>query len=261
MQRIILLLIVVGAGAGALHAAGKGGKEKETPQRAIERGDSCAKALDSWCAFQQYTLAQRFGGSDTALAWRLARTYTAFALTARSMDDEKWNHEHARQYAERAVAIDPNNVQGHLSLAVYYGWRTYFEQGVEERLRLSRLMHQEVTRALELDPNSDFAWNIHGQWNREVAKLSWVERLVVKVIYGGLPDASFDQSVSDLKHAISLAPGRIMHYVELGKTYRAMGSDDLARAAWQQALSMPHIDGVDDKEKDEARNLLAGDAK
>jgi tetratricopeptide (TPR) repeat protein len=255
-----LLVVAMLAVSTAAGSAG-GATPKDSPAGAIARGDSCWNALDSWCAFQQYTMALRFGGSDVDLAWRMARVYTAFALTARSMDDEKWNQEHAKQFAERAVAIDPNNMQGHLSLAVYYGWHTYFETDNEGRLRISRLMHQEVTRALELDPKSDFAWNIHGQWNREVAKLSWMEKLVVKMIYGGLPDASFEQSERDLKHAIELAPGRIMHYVELGKTYRAMGDEDRARAAWQQALSLPHVDGVDDKVKEEARKLFSGQSK
>ncbi len=126
----------------------------------------------------------------------------------------------------------------------------------ESKLRASRLMHQYVTHALELNPNDDFAWNIHGQWNREVSKLSWVEKLVVKIVYGGLPDASFDQAIADFRRAIQLRPMRIMHWLELGKTYLAMGDKDNARTNLQHAIDLPHNDGVDDKMKDEARKWL-----
>lgn len=254
---LCLRSIVIALAALGIAHAGKITKSV-SPATEIALGDSCWSAQQSWNAFLHYTEAQKNAGDDRQLAWRFARTYTAFALTARTPDEEQWNYARAKEFAERAVGYDPNNEEAVISIAVYYGWRTFMEQDNESKLRASRLMHQYVTRALALNPNDDFAWNIHGQWNREVAKLSWVEKLVVKVIYGGLPDASFDQAVSDLRRAIQLRPQRIMHYVELGKTLFAMGEDADARATLQHALDLPHNDGVDEKVKDEARKLLAG---
>src|SRR5579883_234434 len=230
---------------------------KDSALADIAKGDSCYAALHSFEAFQYYTVASASSASDSMLAWRFAKVYTAFALTSTSSKDEQWNYDHAKSYAERALQYDPNNEQAHIALAVYDGWRTYFETDNEAKVRDSRAMHDEILRALQLNPNDDFAYNLSGQWNREVAKLSWIKKAVVTMIYGGLPNASFEQSVDDLNHAIALQPNRIMHYVELGKTYLAMDEKDKARELFDKVLQMPSIDGVDDKLKNEVRQKLA----
>lgn len=233
----------------------------QSPEAEIVRGDSCWDALNSWQAFQFYTSAENHHGDEHAITWRMARVYTAFALTSVSQPDEVWNYERAKEWADRSLSLDSNSEQAHVARAVYYGWRTYMEQDNDAKLKASRIMYDEVTRALALNKGDDFAWNILGQWNREVAKLSWIKKLAVNLIYGGLPPASFDASVYALNRALDMRPLRIMHYLELGKTFLAMGRTQDGRNALQHAIDLPSFDGVDGKEKVEATRLLKENAE
>src|SRR5579872_4502945 len=109
--------------------------EQEAALADIAKGDSCYATLHSGDAFYYYTEASASPACDSLLAWRFAKVYTAFALTATNQKDEIWNYEHAKAYADRALQYDPNNEQGHITLAVYNGWRTYFETDNEAKVR------------------------------------------------------------------------------------------------------------------------------
>ena len=58
----------------------------------------------------------------------------------------------------------------------------------------------------ELDPENEMAYHVRGRWHYGVADLNWIERAVVKTVYGGLPDASFEQAARDLEKARDLNP-------------------------------------------------------
>ncbi len=234
-------------------------KTPPTASELIARGDSCYAVLHSFEAFHDYEAASKTPGTDSMLAWRFAKVYTAFGLTAINQHDEQWNYEFAKTYADRALQYDSTNEEAHVSLAVYSGWRTFYDTDNESKIRDSRAMYLHVTRAIQLNPGDDIAYNLLGQWNREVAKLSWVTKALVAIIYGGLPKASFQEAIQDFQHAIALQPQRIMHYDELGKTYIAMGDKDQARKIFQTAIQMPSIDGVDEKLKNEMRASLLGE--
>jgi FimV-like protein len=224
----------------------------------VAEGDSAYDARNSDAAFQRYSEAEKLQPDCRLVRSRLAKVYTAWALVSVKPIDENWNYPKAKQYADAALRDDSADADSHIALAVYYGWKTFLTSETRERVELSRKMHDEATRALELNPQSDFACNILGQWNREVSRLAWYEKAAVSVVYGGLPDASYRESLKLLWRAAGLAPKRMMHRLELAKTYVAMGDTDTGRKMLDEVIAMTHIDGVDEKVREEARKVRAG---
>ena len=59
--------------------------------------------------------------------------------------------------------------------------------------------------------------------------------------------ATNDEAVKCFQQAIKLNPDRLIHYIELGRTYAQMGQEEDARRFIQKGLSMPNV-GKDDSE-------------
>ena len=68
---------------------------------------------------------------------------------------------------------------------------------------------------------------------------------VASIVYGGLPDATNEESVKCLQKAIDLNPDNLIHYIELGRTYAQMGKNEDAKKLIEKGLAMP------DKAKDD----------
>jgi Tfp pilus assembly protein PilF len=69
----------------------------------------------------------------------------------------------------------------------------------------------------------------------------------VKLVYGGLPDASNEQAVANFKKAIELAPGRVIHHLQLAHVYHLTGQKALALAELKicQGLTPLDLDDTD----------------
>jgi Tfp pilus assembly protein PilF len=95
-----------------------------------------------------------------------------------------------------------------------------------------------------------------GRWHYEIASLGSVARWFAKLIYGGLPDASFAEAESHLQRAIELEPENLIHRLELGFVYQAEGRKADARREFQRGLDMPSNAKHDEIAKLRARDAL-----
>jgi tetratricopeptide (TPR) repeat protein len=68
-----------------------------------------------------------------------------------------------------------------------------------------------------------------GRWYLALADVGGVKRAWARVAYGKLPSATYEDAVRCFEKAIALNPNRLMHYIELGRTYAQMGRDADAR--------------------------------
>jgi tetratricopeptide (TPR) repeat protein len=159
-------------------------------------------------------------------------------------------------FAERAAALAPNDAVAVCSVAICEGKLALLEN-TRGKVERSRLMHDYAERALALDPNSALAHHVLGRWHYEVASLGAAKRLLVRLIYGGLPSASTAEAVRHLRRAVELEPQSPAHRAELGFALRADGQPAAARAAWTQALALPARSRYDRAAQRRAREAFA----
>src|SRR5260370_4984355 len=115
----------------------------------------------------------------------------------------------------------------------------------KDQVNASPRIKAAADRALELDPANDTAWHILGRWNRVLADVNAVKRVLAKALYGGLPVTTNEAAEKCLLKAIEINPNRLIHYIELGHIFRQMGRKEDARNYIPQRLANP------DKEKAE----------
>jgi tetratricopeptide (TPR) repeat protein len=155
----------------------------------------------------------------------------------------------------RAVATDPNNAKAQLAAAICYGRVAPYLDN-KTKIAYSKLVKEHVDKAIKLDPTQDYGYHVLGAWNYELASLNPILRALAKLIYGDVPAASYDDAARSFKKAIELAPQRVAHHVELGRTYAALGQTDLARAEINQGLALPSREKDDPGTKERGREAL-----
>ena len=120
---------------------------------------------------------------------RIARQYRHL-MSDTSDKKEKLRLGHiSLEYAQKGAALAPNNAEAQLSPAISYGkMLPYMSSG--DQIDASPRIKAACDRAIELDPQNDNAWHILGRWNRVLADMSGLKRLLAGAIYGKLPVGS-----------------------------------------------------------------------
>ena len=87
--------------------------------------------------------------------------------------------------------------------------------------------------------------------------MNFLYKGLVRIIYGGLPPASNAEAVKDLQRAVALNPARIIHHLELGKVYAALGQKEAARQQLELCARLKPLDPDDEDAQAEAAHELS----
>lgn len=175
---------------------------------------------------------------EVEVLWRYSRVKSDVGLELREDDPRQEElYRSALEVGRAAVEADPEHPEAYVSAAIAAG-RAGLASGTRERVELSREVLDHVEGALELVPDHDVALHVRGRWHLEVASLGLIARAALKTIYGGLPDASVEDAVKDLRRAIEVQD-RIIHRFKLGKALVELGREEEARKELERALEMP----------------------
>jgi tetratricopeptide (TPR) repeat protein len=222
----------------------------------VKQGDAFDAKLDNARALEMYLSAEKLGDTSPDTLYRIARQYALLMNDTPSDDKQRELGEKALSYAKRGVAADPNHAKSVLSVAICYGRLIRFE-GARMKVEYSRLVKEHAEKSLQLDPSDSYAWHVLGAWNYELAQMGGFTRTFVKVIYGAMPAASNEEAARLFRKAVEIAPERVSHRVELGRTYAVLGKKDEARTELRKALSLPNTEKDDAESKRRATETLA----
>jgi len=163
-----------------------------------------------------------------------------------------------RAYAERAVRADSTQADGHYAVAMVLG-RLSRTKGSKERVKYAKIIYDEATRAVQINPNHNFAHHVLGAWNAEVERLSGFQRFFAKALFGGgfMSKANWDDAVTHLERAVAIRPDWIYHRLELAQIYTDVGAYTKAREQLMAIPALPTQDVLDPQYRREAADLLA----
>lgn len=237
-----------------LGAAGARATEPSVANDLIQ-GDAEVSKGNLRAALLHFADAEKLDPKSVEVLLRISQQNSDLVATAKTPAEGQKLAQTALTYAQRALALAPQNAKAHLAMAVSYGRLTDFENN-KTKLADSRHVKAEAEKAAALDPHEDFAFHVLGMWNYRLANLNAVLKLMAKLIYDGVPDASNEEAVRNFQKAIELAPQRIIHHQELARVYLAMGKRDLARREWQTVIALTAQNGEDEKAQREAKAAL-----
>jgi tetratricopeptide (TPR) repeat protein len=252
MQVVSLLNTLSAALALALASTTTGA---ESAKELIQKGDVYYEKLQAAEALKFYLPAEKLDSNNVRLLVRIAREYRHLMSDATKTSEKKQLGITAVNYAQRAVALAPNDPETHLALAISYGKMLPLEE-TGDKIAISRLIKSATEKVIALDPNNDLAWQVLGRWYLGLAEIGGFKRTLAQVKYGKLPPAKYEDAVGCFEKAIALNPKRLMHYIELGRTYEKMGRDADARKFITRGLAMPETEYDDPETKKIGRQIL-----
>ena len=221
----------------------------------LDQAKAAEAKFDTRTALKFFLAANSARPNDPAILQKISRQYSDATLDTNDVAEKKRLCTEALAYARRAADLNPKDAVNQLSLAICYGkLGTYSD--TRTKIEYSRFVKEYADAAVGLNPNYDYAHHVLGRWNYEVASLGLGTRLIVRVIYGGLPSASTAEGVRQLRRAVQLSPHLPAHRVELGFALLADGQRDAARQAFQEALKMPVVEKYDTEAFRRAREAL-----
>jgi tetratricopeptide (TPR) repeat protein len=252
MQPAFLLNTISAALALALASTGAGA---ESAEELIQKGDVFYANLQAAEALKFYLPAEKLDPNNVRLLVRIAREYRHLMSDATKAAEKRQLGNTAVDYAERAVALAPNDPETQLALAISYGKMLPME-GTKQQIAISPLIKIAADKAIALDPSNDLAWHVLGRWYLALADISIVKRAWARVVYDKLPPATHEDAVRCFEKAMALNPNRLMHYIELGRTYAQMGRDADARKSITRGLAMSDTEKDDPETKNLGRQIL-----
>lgn len=173
----------------------------------------------------------------------------------KSVAEQKVLAAKALDCALRAVAADTNSVKAHLCLAVAYV-KNFQLVDTRTAINYSRRIKEEAETAIRLDPKNDVSYYLLGRWYYGVANMNFIYKGLVKLIYGGLPHASNELALENFQQAVALAPNRVIHHLELAKTYHVTGQNDAALAELKKCAALVPTDQDDTDAQQWAAEIL-----
>ncbi len=221
----------------------------------IAKGDPLDQHLQANEALKYYLPALKQDPDNVDLLDRIARQYRHLLSDAPKKTEKLRLGRISLDYATKAAKLAPNNAEAQLSPAISYGKMLPYMSSADQ-IDASPRIKAACERTLELDPRNDNAWHILGRWNRVLADVSGVKRMLAGVIYGKLPEGTNERAEECLKKAIAINPHRSIHYIELGHIYMQMGNKEEARQLIEKGLSMPNQEKDDPEMKAIGRDLL-----
>jgi tetratricopeptide (TPR) repeat protein len=230
--------------------------QAEPADELIAKGDAFFIKLQAAEALKCYLPAEQLEPNNVRLLVHISREYRHLMSDAAKPEEKLRLGGTAVNYARRAVALDPNDPDAQLAVAISYG-RLQPLEGNREKIQASRIIKEAADKVIRLDPRSDLGWHVLGRWHEGMADVNAVKRALAQVLYGEvLPASTYKEAARCFEKAIELNPNRLMHYIELGRVYAQMGRTDDARRFISRGLSMQDTEKDDPETKRQGREVL-----
>ena len=170
---------------------------------------------------------------------------------------KKEYYDRALAFAQRALAVDSMNADANYVRAVAASRQTEVEPDNKKLVADVRDIKVYADKALALNPKHGKANYVLGKWNFEVANLSWAKKAAVKVLFGGMGDASMDSAYKYMERCRVLEPYYVQNFLDLAKAYKSDYKPDKAIAVLNQLAKLPVRTANDVAFKAEGKQMLS----
>ncbi len=166
-------------------------------------------------------------------------------------------YESALAFANRAFQSDSSQADACYALAMASGKMTDVETENKKIVGYVRDVNYYSEKALTINPNHAKANYTMGKWQYEMANLSGIKKIAVKLFYGGLPEGTLDKAIQYMEKCKSLAPYFVSNYLDLAKAYKDNHRPAQAIEVLTRLVRLPTRTSEDIPLKAEGAKLLA----
>lgn len=221
----------------------------------MKQGAALEKAFRDEDALRKYEEVVAADAANVEAICRISELYNMIGKRQPSKEKQRQYYDKGREYALRALKLNPNNSEANFVMAISLGRIAQISSG-EEKIRAVKDIRTYADKCIRLDPANYKGYHVLGKWHFEVSDLTALERWLVKVAYGELPPASLDDAIDNYEKSRQLFPDFLLNYLELAKAYKRKGDVSKARVLLTQMLKMPALGTDDPKIKGLGKKML-----
>ena len=186
---------------------------------------------------------------------KVSELYSLLGKRQPTKEKQKIYYRAARNYAQQALSVNSSNADANFVMALAMGRMAIISSG-EEKIKAVKDIKIYAEKCVQSDPQGFKGYHILGRWHYEISNLSAVEKWLVKIAYGSLPEASLREAVAYYEKSRQLNPSLLINYLELAKCFHRNGENNKANAMLQQVIQLPSKTIDDPTVKEEARKLI-----
>ena len=224
-------------------------------QELLSQGEAFEQKRETKQAIKVYLAAEKLSPTNSEVLIKLAKQYSDLIFETPTEAEQKKLAGRCLDYARRAVECGPTNARAHLSVAIGLA-KNFPYLDNQTKVNYSRELKERAEKAIALDPRQDLAYHMLGRWHFEVADMNRFLKLLMKAIYGGLPTGTYELAAANFKKAVEIAPGRVIHRVELARTLLKSGDRKSAMEQLKSSLAFKPADKDDADAQTTARKML-----
>jgi tetratricopeptide (TPR) repeat protein len=193
------------------------------------------KTLQAIAAYQEY---KRQHPKDIDAVVRIAELYVMYADEVSIEVEKKKFLDSAQQEVLYGFSLDSLNANCFYARALLMGKQIEFVS-VKEKAALTKAIKEDADYALIIDPQNVKAMHLLGKWNMEVAALNPAARAAMKIVFGGLPNASKETALELLQEVRKRSPNFLANNYDLSMLYKTMGRPREAIELLQVQMKLP----------------------
>jgi tetratricopeptide (TPR) repeat protein len=161
-------------------------------------------------------------------------------------------------FAKRAWNTDSSDADAAFVMGLVSGKMTDVETDNKKRMGYARDIKYYADKAVAINPDHAKGNFLLGRWHYEMSSLSGLKKAAVKVLYGGLPDASFEEAIRYMEKCKKLEPYFANNYLFLAKAYKENHQPAPAIEVLNKLVKLPTRTSDDVAIKAEGAKLLEG---
>lgn len=163
----------------------------------------------------------------------------------------------ARDYADKAIFKDPKSTDPYRVRAVAAAKLTEVETENKKLIADVRDIKIYADKALAINPDNGKANYILGKWNYEMVTMPWAKKAAVRVLFGGMPEATLENTYKYMEKCKTLEPYFVLNYLDLAKAYKYDHKPAKAIEVLNQMVKLPTRTEDDAALKSEGKKMLS----
>lgn len=232
-----------------------------SPLRAQDVNQLLAQARQQEAAFREQEALNKYlevlilQPDHIVALCKASELYNITGRKTADKDQQKARYRASLDYARKAIAINPTNAEANFVMSISMGRLAMMASG-EEKIKAVKDIRRYAEKCIQFDPNNFKGYHVLGKWHYEVSSLSSIERWLVKVTYGALPQSSFADAIRCYEKSRQLNPGLLINYVEEAKARYKNGEKAKALELLHTLARLPDSSADDAMIRKEAKGLV-----